>query len=97
MAEDQTRQVELGRALRNLRKSLGLSVYQVARRMGYEESSASNIARWEQGKIAFSSGRLWAYLDALGLTFAHLDHELNPAPGLDLRLLEIAERIDSLV
>ncbi len=93
MAEQKTRRVELGRALRNLRQSLGLTVYQAARLMGNKSSDGTSIARWERGEVVPLANRLWAYLDALGLTFADLDRELNPAPIIDPRLEEIAERI----
>ncbi len=96
MTDHHTPRVRLGKALRNIRQSLGLSVYEVARRMGKKASAGTQIARWERGQVALSADRLWAYLNALDASFADLDHELNPAPVTNPRLEEIADQLQAL-
>ncbi len=91
-----TPQIRLGKALRNIRESLGMSVYEVARRMGKKPSAGTQVARWERGQVALSADRLWAYLNALDASFADLDHELNPAPVTSSRLEEIADQLQAL-
>ncbi len=88
--------IRLGKALRNIRKSAGLSVYDVARRMGKKASAGTQVARWERGQVALSADRLWAYLDALDASFADLDQELNPPAATNPRLEEIADQLQAL-
>ncbi len=96
MLDHQARREKLGQALRRIRKSRGLTIFQVARLMGNKASAGTQVSRWELGQVAPSADRLWAFLDALGLTFADLEQELNPTPATDPVLEEIAEQIRRL-
>jgi len=96
MTDHHTSRLRLGKALRSIRESLGLSVYEVARRMGKKTSAGTQIARWERGQVALSADRLMAYLSALGVSFTDLDHELNPPPVTNSRLQEIADQLQAL-
>ncbi len=96
MEDDDGRRRRLGQALRSLRESLGLTIYDAARRMGRPRSYGSQIGRWERGQAMPGADRLWALLSALGLSFADLERALNPAPAVNPRLREIARRLQRL-
>ncbi len=96
MTDADNAQIRLGRALRSIRLSLGLSTRDVARRMGKKDSARTQIARWERAQVVLRTDQLLAYLSAIDVTLTDLDTELNPAPVTDLRLEEIAQHIQAL-
>ncbi len=96
MTDEPTRQQRLGQALRNLREPLGLTIYDVARRMGRKRSYGSHVGRWERAAVMPRADQLWAYLRAVGATFADLGRELDPEPETNPRLEAIKRRLQEL-
>lgn len=91
-----TLQLRLADALKSLREDRALSVYEIAERMGKKRSSAPMIYRWERGESVPVATQLWAFLVAIGASFADLEHKLNPKPASDQRLREIARELDAM-
>jgi len=96
LPDKETLLLRLGEALKRLRKSRGLTVQQLANRMGKRTSAATQISRYERGEVTPGADQLWLYLLALDLTFADLDRELEPSPQTSRRLQEIARELNSL-
>ncbi len=84
---------KIGAAMRTLRKSRSLTDAEVAEAMGYGAKGKHNVNRWERGDCGITAERLWAYLGAIGATFADLDRELEPRPKKNRRLSEIAREL----
>ena len=96
MTEKESREVRMGRALRRLRERRGLTMAEVARRLGMKASSSSQISRWEQGKCSPRSTALWRYTEAVDASLHDFVNELIPAPPGSERLQEIARELDWL-
>ncbi len=96
MTDRRDRRRKLGQALRSLREAHGLTIYDIAERMGKKRSSGSQVGRWERGEVAIAGDQLWAFLEALDFNFFDLAHELHPAPVTDSRLEEIARQLEQL-
>ncbi len=91
-----TLQLRLASALKSLREDSGLSVYDIAERMGKKRSSAPIIYRWERGETVPVATQLWAFLLAVEASFADLERKLNPKPASNRRLREIARELDAM-
>ena len=92
-SENEQRQQRLGRALALLRERDGRTREALAKAMG--SSLASEIGRWEAGESAPSAIDLWRLLEALDLSFADFELELDPE-ARNPRLREIADQLDAL-
>ncbi len=95
MAEDPLK-VELGNALRQLRKKYKVSGPELASRLGKQPAQ---IYRWERGEAAPGFDQVYRYLEALDACFFELDEWVEPGqrrrPG-SARLKEIAAEIEAL-
>ncbi len=95
LPEIETLQPKLAAALRRLRRAHGMTLRQVAQRMGKSPSAETQISRWERGESSPAALQLWYYLLAVGATFSDLDCELHPEID-NPQLREIAEELDQL-
>ncbi len=93
--DQETLQQRLGEALSRLRLRAGMSREDLARALGEDPAFAEQIARWESGRSALPSHRLWRCLAALDLSFSDLDLELHPEAE-NPRLQELAAKLDAL-
>ena len=96
MARNPELDSKIGAAMRALRKGRGLSGSEVAERMGYGANGKHNVNRWERGVRGIAASGLWRYLEAVGATFADLDHELGIERAGSRRLKEIARGLQTL-
>ena len=94
-SENEQRQQRLGRALALLRERDGRTREALARALGSGSPAASEIRRWEAGESAPSAVELWRLLQALDLSFADFELELDPE-ARNPRLREIADQLDAL-
>ena len=93
--DPKTLQLRLGEALCHLRERRGLTLNDVAHRMGEDSSFRGEIDRWERGEASPLAHQLCAYLYAIDASFIDLGYEFDPGPTSP-RLLEIARELDSL-
>ena len=91
-----TLQHRLADALKSLREDRGLTVVEVAERMGKKRSAAPMIYRWKRGETVPVATQLWAFLLAIEASFADLERKLNPQPAGNRRLREIARELDAM-
>ncbi|MCP3963619.1 MAG: helix-turn-helix domain-containing protein [bacterium] len=88
-------QLQIGKALRRLRKRRGLTSVEVARRLGMKRSSSGQICRWERGACSPRFDAVWRYVDAVGASLSELVGELVPTKASP-RLMEIADELEKL-
>ncbi len=96
LPETETLEHQLAPALRRLRLAQGLTLKEVAQRMGKKPASGTQISRWERGESSPSSPQLWLYLLAVAASFSDLDRELHGQEPSNPRLREIAELFDRM-
>ena len=87
--------VRVGKALRRLRESRGLTKVEVACRLGMKPSSSGQVARWERGKCSPRFEAVWDYVEAVEASLEELMAALVPSKA-SARLEEIARELDSL-
>ena len=95
LPDPETRQLQIGKALRRLRKRRGLTSVEVARRLGMKRSSSGQICRWERGACSPRFDAVWRYVDAVGGSLSELVRELVPRKA-NPRLMEIVAELDKL-
>lgn len=71
----------LGNAMRTLREEIGLSQYEIARRMGLNASAQSQLGRYERGETIPRADTLKRYLDAVGATWSDLGSLFDSTGG----------------
>ncbi len=96
MSEPQLSPLRLGQALRGLRTARGLTIQELALRMGKRRSSWRTISLWELGHVWPRSDQLVAFLEALDMTFLDLHNELNPVPTTSPRLQEMDRMLERI-
>ncbi len=95
LPDPETLQLQIGQALRRLRKRRGLTSVEVARRLGMKRSSSGQICRWERGRCSPRFDVVWRYVDAVGASLSDLEGELV-ARKANSRLMEIAAEFEEL-
>ena len=89
-------QRRLAEAMKSLRQDRGLSVQDVAERMGKQRSAGTQVSRWERAVTAPAAHQLMTFLVAIGSSFTELDRTLNPQPATNRRLEEIAQELKAM-
>ena len=95
LADAETLPLQIGKALRRLRKGRGLTSVEVARRMGMKGSSSGQICRWQRGRCSPRFDAVWRYLDAVGASLWELENELVPSKSSP-RLKELAAELERM-
>ena len=95
LPDNETLRSRIGEALERIRHRSGLTREELAQAMGEGPAFASDITLWEGGQSTPSADQLWRCLEALELTFSHLDLELDPT-ARNPRLAELARKLDAM-